>query len=142
MPRGFSKMKPRVGLAVGPSPRRSRPIGLHVVPAVASLSAGYKVECFSKGTVKSLAAASSRNQQSFPVWGWTRVAGSGFSSLSSKMRCVERTGAWGPAAPLHPSGLSYPQEAMLPFPDVLASSSQQGWDPFLSIIYDWFCCCC
>lgn len=63
---------------------------LYVVPAVAFLRTSYKVECFSKGTVRSRAAASSRNQQSFPVWGWTRAAGSGFSSLSSKMRCMER----------------------------------------------------
>lgn len=71
----------------GPSSLR-----LYMVPAVAFLRTSYKVECFSKGTVRSRAAASSRNQQSFPVWGWTRAAGSGFSSLPSKMRCVERTG--------------------------------------------------
>jgi hypothetical protein len=59
---------------------------------------GYKVECFSKGTVRRRAAASSRNQQSFPVCGRTRAAGSGAPSRSSRMRCGERGGeAAGPA---------------------------------------------
>lgn len=47
----------------------------------------YRMECFSKGTVSSLAAASSRNHSSCPVCGRTRAAGRGFSSLPSKMRC-------------------------------------------------------
>ena len=104
-PLSFSKMKPGVGWQGGPAPEGPRPLALHTVTAVASLGTGYRVECFSKGTVRSRAAASSRNQQSFPVLGWTSAAGSGFSSLSSKMRCVERAGAWGPPctpAPLRP----------------------------------------
>lgn len=47
----------------------------------------YRMECFSKGTVSSLAAASSRNHSSCPVCGRTRAAGRRFSSLPSKMRC-------------------------------------------------------
>lgn len=47
----------------------------------------YNVECFSKGTDSSRAAASSRNQQRAPVRGCTMAAGSA-PSLSSRMRCV------------------------------------------------------
>lgn len=47
----------------------------------------YNVECFSKGTDSSRAAASSRNQQRAPVRGCTMAAGSDPSS-SSRMRCV------------------------------------------------------
>lgn len=101
-PLSFSKMKPGGGWQGGPAPEGPRPLGLHTVTAVASLGTGYRVECFSKGTVRSRAAASSRNQQSFPVLGWTSAAGSGFSSLSSKMRCVERAGEWGSPHPSTP----------------------------------------
>lgn len=51
----------------------------------------YSVECFSKGTDSSRAAASSRNQQRAPVRGCTMVAGSELS-LSSRMRCVRDPG--------------------------------------------------
>lgn len=50
----------------------------------------YKTECFSTGTVSSLAADSSRNQSSCPERGRTRAAGRGSSSSPSKMRCWER----------------------------------------------------
>lgn len=54
----------------------------------------YNVECFSKGTDSSRAAASSRNQQRAPVRGCTMAAGSA-PSWSSRMRCVrDQASVW------------------------------------------------
>lgn len=50
----------------------------------------YRTECFSRGMLSSAAAASSRNQSSCPVWGWTRAAGRGFCSEPSRMRCRKK----------------------------------------------------
>ena len=76
---------------MGASPGWSRLLGLRMVPAVASLGRRFTtVTTWNASrralTVRSQAAASSRNQQNFPARGWTRAAGSGFSFLSSKTR--------------------------------------------------------